>query len=81
MQNLGHFFILLDTKKLGSTQWLSDRMTDFANILTESPPADPSKPVIVPGMIELAKMEEQLANGIELNPETLQMVEKFASKS
>jgi len=26
-------------------------------------------------------MEEQLANGIELNPETLQMVEKFASKS
>jgi len=26
-------------------------------------------------------MEEQLANGIELNPETLQMVEKFAAKS
>ena len=80
-QNLGHFFILLDTKKLGSTQWLADRMNDFAKILTESPPSDPSKPVIVPGMIELAKMEDQLANGIELNPETLQMVEKFANKA
>ena len=77
-QNLGHFFILLDTKKLGSTQWLSDRMTDFAKILTDSPPSDPSKPVIVPGMIELAKMENQRIHGIELSVDTIEMVKKFA---
>ena len=41
-QNLGHFFILIDTKRLGSSEWLSARMIDFANILTDSPPADPS---------------------------------------
>ena len=33
-QNLGHFFILIDTKRLGSSEWLSARMIDFANILT-----------------------------------------------
>ena len=31
-QNLGHFFILINTQMLGSTQWLTERMTDFASI-------------------------------------------------
>jgi ureidoglycolate dehydrogenase (NAD+) len=78
-QNLGHFFILLDTNKLGSTQWLSERMTDFANILIDSPPADPKQPVIVPGMIELEKMQQQISQGIEINADTLEMIKKFAN--
>ena len=53
-------------------------MTDFAKILTDSPPSDPSKPVIVPGMIELAKMENQRIHGIELSVDTIEMVKKFA---
>ncbi len=79
-QNLGHFFILIDTKRLGSSQWLSDRMTDFANILTDSPPADPSKPVIVPGMIELAKLERQRKEGIEMSSETLNLLRQYAGE-
>jgi len=77
-QNLGHFFILLDTKKLGSSQWLSERMQDFASILLESPPADESKPVIVPGMIELAKMEEQRQLGIKLSTDTLAILKQYS---
>ena len=77
-QNLGHFFILLDTKKLGSSQWLSERMQDFASILLESPPADASKPVIVPGMIELAKMEEQRQLGIKLSADTLAILKQYS---
>jgi ureidoglycolate dehydrogenase (NAD+) len=79
-QNLGHFFILIDTKRLGSSQWLSERMTDFANILTDSPPADPTKPVIVPGMIELAKLERQRKDGIEMSSETLSLLRQYAGE-
>lgn len=79
-QNLGHFFILIDTKRLGSSQWLSERMIDFANILMESPPADPNKPVVVPGMIELAKLERQRRDGIEMSSETLELLKKFAEE-
>ena len=77
-QNLGHFFILIDTKRLGSSQWLSERMIDFANILMDSPPADSDKPVIVPGMIELAKLEKQRKEGIEMSSETLQLLKQYA---
>jgi LDH2 family malate/lactate/ureidoglycolate dehydrogenase len=76
-QNLGHFFVLLDTKRLGSTEWLSDRMNDFAQILLESPPSDPNHPVIVPGMIELQKMQEQREHGITLNIDTIQLLHQM----
>jgi len=77
-QNLGHFFILLDTQKLGSTQWLAERMQDFFQILTNSPPADPNKPVIVPGAIELAKMQEQRKYGIKMSHETIALLQKYS---
>jgi ureidoglycolate dehydrogenase (NAD+) len=79
-QNLGHFFILIDVKRLGSSQWLSERMMDFAKILTDSPPVDPSKPVIVPGMIELAKLEKQRKSGIEISTETLDLLKQYAGE-
>ena len=61
-QNLGHFFILIDTKRLGSSSWLVERMRDFAQILHASPAAEEGKPVIVPGEIELRNMARQRAN-------------------
>ena len=78
-QKLGHFFILIDTKKLGSTQWLGERMNDFAQILLDSPPANSENPVIVPGMIELNKLEEQRNSGIRLSNETLELLKQHAS--
>jgi ureidoglycolate dehydrogenase (NAD+) len=79
-QNLGHFFILLDTKRLGSSEWLTDRMNDFAQILTDSPASNPDQPVIVPGTIELSKMAKQQANGIEISNETIALLESHANK-
>lgn len=78
-QNLGHFFILLDTKKLGSTQWLAERMQDFAHIVMASPPSDPSQKVLVPGMIELTKMAEQRQNGILMKTTTIEMLEQLCA--
>jgi hypothetical protein len=45
-RNLGHFFILLDTRVLGSPEWLAQRMTEFARILHDTPAGDPAHPVL-----------------------------------
>lgn len=77
-QNLGHFFLLIDTRKLGSTQWLAQRMADFAQILHGSAPADPARPVIQPGEIELAKMTRQKEQGVALDAEVLALLRRHA---
>ena len=79
-QNLGHFFILINTKVLGSTQWLASRMNDFAAILHDSPAADASKPVLVPGEIELGKMARQRQEGIKLDASLLALLRQHAAK-
>jgi len=77
-QDLGHFFLLIDTKVLGSGAWLAQRMTDFAAILHASPPADPGRPVMVPGEIELDKMERQRREGISIDASALQSLRQHA---
>lgn len=79
-QNLGHFFLLIDTRRLGSTQWLSERMNDFAAILHASPAADPARPVIQPGEIELAKLARQRAHGIEVAADVLALLRQHAGQ-
>jgi ureidoglycolate dehydrogenase (NAD+) len=80
-QNLGHFFILINTKLLGSTEWLSRRMNDFAAILHDSPPADPSKPVMVPGEIELGKMARQRKEGIAIGADVMALLQRHAANA
>ncbi len=77
-QNLGHFFVLIDTRRLGSTAWLAARMADFAAILHGSAPAQEERPVIVPGEIELRNMARQRAAGIELDNATLALLRQRA---
>jgi ureidoglycolate dehydrogenase (NAD+) len=79
-QNLGHFFILIDTRRLGSTQWLAQRMRDFAAILHASPPADSARPVLVPGEIELGKLQRHRRDGVELDPTTLELLRRHAGR-
>lgn len=79
-QNLGHFFILIDTRRLGSTEWLADRMKDFAAILHASPAAEAGKPVIVPGEIELSNMARQRAEGIALDPTVIALLKHHAGR-
>ncbi|MDB5744919.1 MAG: hypothetical protein JWR68_3234 [Polaromonas sp.] len=79
-QNLGHFFILIDTKRLGSSTWLVERMRDFAQILHASPAAEESKPVIVPGEIELRNMARQRANGIDVDAAVFSLLQQRATK-
>ena len=79
-QNLGHFFILINTKVLGSPIWLTERMMDFASILHDSPPAEQGQPVIMPGEIELNKMAQQQVNGITLDVAVVKLLQEHAAK-
>lgn len=78
-QNLGHFFILINTRVLGSPQWLTERMMDFASILHDSPPAVEGKSVIVPGEIELDRMAQQRSQGIKLDAEVVKLLQQHAA--
>ena len=66
-QDLGHFFILIDAKRLGPPEWLAGRMRDFAQILHDTPASDPKRPVRLPGERELDRYEEQMRDGIEVD--------------
>ena len=79
-QDLGHFFIALDTTKLGAAEWLAGRMADFRAILHASPPADPATPVVVPGEIELARMARLRAEGIPLPRDVIDSLHAFAKR-
>ncbi|SFO43126.1 Ldh family oxidoreductase [Sphingomonas sp. OK281] len=70
-QDLGHYFLLIDTKRLGSSNWLSSRMNDFAEILHSTPPADAAAPVLLPGEIENRNLKRARQDGIRLNPTLL----------
>lgn len=79
-QNLGHFFILIDTKRLGSSSWLVERMRDFAEILHASAAAEEGKPVIVPGEIELRNMARQRADGIDVDAAVFSLLRQRATQ-
>jgi LDH2 family malate/lactate/ureidoglycolate dehydrogenase len=80
-QNLGHFYILIDTRMLGDSTWLAERMTDYAAILHGSPAADPNAPVRLPGEIELNQLDRQLTEGIDIGLEQLTMLENAAKQA
>ncbi|WP_116085152.1 Ldh family oxidoreductase [Tropicimonas sp. IMCC34011] len=66
-QKIGHVFILIDTGKLGSTDWLAKRMRDATSLLRETPASDPSRPVMVPGDRELARLRAARTEGVRLD--------------
>lgn len=80
-QGLGHFFILIDTARLGPAEWLAERMADFAGILHDTPPADPARPVRLPGEIELGHMERQRREGVAIEPDVVAKLESLAARA
>lgn len=70
-QNLGHTFILIDTSRLMPPDNLSERMTDFSDILHETPPVDSATPVLLPGERELTRMAKARETGLYVDGQTL----------
>lgn len=80
-QNLGHFFFLFDTRRLGPAGWMAERMADFAGILHSTPAADPNAPVLVPGEIEMNKMDRQRREGIAIDAVLLEKLQAYAARA
>jgi ureidoglycolate dehydrogenase (NAD+) len=78
-QGLGHFFIAIDTRVLGGSEWLAARVGDFAAILHDTPPADPAQPVMLPGEIELRKLAHHRAHGVPIETSVLEKLRAFAT--
>jgi len=78
-QDLGHVFIALDTARLGTTEWLRERMVDFAAIVHETPAADPARPVLLPGEREMATLHRQRRDGVRVAAADLAKVEELAA--
>lgn len=76
-QNLGHFFILVDTSRLGSPSWLATRVCDFSNIIHSTPAVDPARPVLLPGEIELTNLARQRRDGISIDSETIKFLSRY----
>lgn len=70
-QKIGHFFILLDTACLMPSDTLGQRMTEFSEIVHTTPPADPEKPVQLPGERELSRMRSAERDGIAIPSDVL----------
>lgn len=80
-QNLGHYFLLIDTRRLGTPDWLSGRMEDFAHILHSTPPADPKSPVLVPGEIENRNLARARREGIAVDQGLLDKLQELAARA
>jgi len=80
-QDLGHFFLLIDTSRLGSSSWLAERVDDFVGILHSTPPADAAKPVMVPGEMQMERFEQQRRHGIAMDEAVLEMLVRCARGS
>ena len=76
--NLGHFFMLIDTRVLGSAEWLAARMGDFDGIVHGTPRADPDIAVRLPGEIELERLERNRRDGIALDAALVARLEAMA---
>ncbi|MDQ3025192.1 MAG: Ldh family oxidoreductase [Pseudomonadota bacterium] len=78
--NLGHFFLAIDTRVLGSTEWLTARVADFAAIVHDTPRADSAQPVRLPGEIEMENLARHRREGIEIDAGLRATLEGFAAR-
>jgi ureidoglycolate dehydrogenase (NAD+) len=77
--NLGHFFVLIDTRVLGSPDWLAQRMADFDGIVHGTRRANPAVPVRLPGEIELENVDRHRREGIAIDPALVARLEAIAA--
>ena len=79
-QNLGHFFLVVDTKRLGDSDWLIERMSDFSAIVHDTQPAVSGSAVQLPGEREFMRMKAQIAEGVDIPSDLLHELGTLANR-
>jgi LDH2 family malate/lactate/ureidoglycolate dehydrogenase len=79
-QDLGHFFLAIDATRLGPPEELAQRIGDFAGIVHETPRADPARPVLLPGEIEMDNLERHRRDGLTVPQDLRAKLEAYAAR-
>lgn len=78
--NIGHFFLLLDPGRLVGKEAFSEAMTRFRDIILTTPPADPTRPVMLPGQAEQECRRQAMANGMTLPKDLIDEIKDLAGQ-
>lgn len=76
-QNLGHYFLLIDVGRLGSSAWLTERISDFTSILHDTSPRSEDSPVLVPGEIEMNAYRHAQTYGMAMDRDLVIELERL----
>lgn len=80
-QKIGHFFIAIDSSRLGSGDWLAQRVDDFASLVHDTPRANVDTPVRLPGEAEIASLIRQRRDGMEIDGALVARLEAIAART
>jgi LDH2 family malate/lactate/ureidoglycolate dehydrogenase len=78
---LGHFFMAIDPKAFRPDGAFEDDLDAVIDVLHETPPVDPAKPVLVPGDPEVASRAKRLREGIPLPDSLLGKIRAICERS
>lgn len=79
--DIGHFFLALNPDLVREEGAFSEDMDQLIDMLRDTPPADPAKPVMVAGDPEYATYEERKAAGIPMTDTLYAEVREVAQKA
>ncbi|MBA3519787.1 MAG: Ldh family oxidoreductase [Rhizobiales bacterium] len=77
-QKVGHFFIAIDPEHTIGKEAFDAGLAELEAAMRSTAPFDPSRPVILPGDIEGALYAERMRDGIPLDPQLLDQIERLA---
>jgi uncharacterized oxidoreductase len=66
----GMLMIAIDPSRLVDRAWLLDEIAAMSGYITNSPPARPGEPVLIPGDPERANRTRRLRDGVPIDEET-----------
>ena len=75
----GHFFLLIDPRRLLGGDAYDDAVTRFRSLVQGTPAADPAQPVQLPGEREQRRRDKALREGLVLPGDLMAKIEALAS--
>lgn len=75
---IGHFFVVVDPDRLIGSGALAEAMREFKQTVLDTPAADDSKPVMLPGQIEQARRRAAMENGVPIPADLLDRLKSLA---
>jgi LDH2 family malate/lactate/ureidoglycolate dehydrogenase len=77
---IGHLAVAIDPSAFGDAEAFLDRVTEFANRIRQSRPAQGSDAVLLPGDPELAEQRRRESDGIPIAPTVIEQLAAFGDE-